>query len=455
MRMKKVLSVFLVVVLAFSMLSACGKKPANNASTEATGSDAAATSDAGSKDSGDVKVINMMFWDDLNTTQDAMSLQYKKYIEEFNAQNNGYRIEVTSAALSNNEYDTKLNAAIAAGKTPDIFFADPGPKMGKFVEAGVVMDLTDVLAKEADWKATFQDGIFDGLTYDGKIMAVPLNFATACVFYNTKIFEEVGVQPPTTWKEFIDVCAKIKAAGYSPITASGVDAWCIGILGGYLCDRAGGPDNLKAVLDGSGKFTDASYITAGNKLKELADNGYFQDTFLGDGNDQATANFYTGKAAMLVQGSWAIGQINGNAPEAEETTGVFTFPKLEDGTGDVNRWIAKTDNLCIGKDSQVVDGIVEFLKLLTSETAQKETAEIAGKVPVIKDVAIDYDKAPKQFKAITEAMANMSGTLGFYNEMVPTSEIGDEYNNAILAIASGQKTPEQAFGDLQAFMDAQ
>lgn len=286
-------------------------------------------------------------------------------------------------------------------------------------------------------------------------MAVPLNFATACVFYNIEIFNEVGISTPTNWSEFLDACSKIKAAGYTPITASGVDAWCIAILGAYLCDRQGGPDNLEAVLSGTGKWTDESYIKAGEKLKELADKGFFQDTFLGDGNDQATANFYNGKAGMLVQGSWAIGQINGNNPDAEAITGVFTFPALEDGSGDANRWIAKTDNICIGKDSKVVDGCVEFLKLLTSEQAQKETAELSGKVPVINGIDIDYNKAPKQFKFITDAMANMTGTLGFYNESVPTSELGDEYNNAILAIASNQKTPEEAFADLQKFHDAQ
>lgn len=441
MKKKKLLSLFLTCSMILTMLVGC-----NSDSTDTS-------TKGGSSKSGD-QTISLMFWDDLNTTQDKMSLQYKKYIDEFNAADNGYHIEVTSAALSNNEYDTKLNAAIAAKKTPDIFFVNPGPTMTKFVKSNVVMDLTDILSKEAEWKSKFQEGVFDSLTYDGKIMAVPLNFATACVFYNTEIFKEVGIQAPTTWSEFMDNCSKIKAAGYSPLTCSGVDAWCIGILGAYLCDREGGPDNLAAVLDGSGSWTDDSYIRAGKKLKDLADNGYFQDTFLGDANDQATANFYNGKAAMLVQGSWAIAQINGNHPEAEDTTGVFTFPALEGGTGDANRWIAKTDNICIAKDCKVVDGCIEFLKLLTSDAAQKETAENAGKVPVMNGIDIDYDKAPKQFKYITDAMANMSGTLGFYNESVPTTEIGDEYNNAILAIASGQKTPEQAFADLDEFYKA-
>ena len=40
-------------------------------------------------------------------------------------------------------------------------------------------------------------------------------------FYNVEIFEKVGVQPPKTWDEFIDVCAKIQEAGYQPLAVAG------------------------------------------------------------------------------------------------------------------------------------------------------------------------------------------------------------------------------------------
>ena len=40
--------------------------------------------------------------------------------------------------------------------------------------------------------------------------------------YNKEIFEEVGVEPPTTWDELVTVCEKLDAAGYQPmLQASG------------------------------------------------------------------------------------------------------------------------------------------------------------------------------------------------------------------------------------------
>ncbi len=51
------------------------------------------------------------------------------------------------------------------------------------------------------------------------------DFNMECVqvlwFYNKRIFEEVGVEPPNTWSELVDISKKIKAAGYIPLAIEG------------------------------------------------------------------------------------------------------------------------------------------------------------------------------------------------------------------------------------------
>ena len=83
--------------------------------------------------------------------------------------------------------------------------------MDVYVNAGAAADLTDILEnQEADWYASFTDGIFERMTYDGKIMAVPTNFAAACVYYNTEMFADAGVEVPTTYDELIAACQKLQ-----------------------------------------------------------------------------------------------------------------------------------------------------------------------------------------------------------------------------------------------------
>ncbi len=447
---KKLLSILLSVGMVTGLLAGCGvstdsgSAPAADASAQA--GDAAATDTA----SGDAEEITWMFWDDLEATEDLITKGYKEVIDRFNNDYAGqYHCSVVTTNLE--EYDTKLNALIAAGNTPDLFICNPGPNLTQYVDAGVAMDLTDLLTnQEKDWYGTFSNGIFERITYDGKIMAVPTNFAAACVFYNTEMFEEAGVEVPTTYDELLAACEKIKAAGYTPIACSAGTPWCLSMVAGYLCDRVGGPDNLAMIADHEMEWTDPKFVEAAGKLKELSQ--YFQPTAAGDSNDQATAAFYSGEAAMLVQGSWAIAQINGNNPDFEPKCGVFQFPAVEGGA-DPNRMIVKTDNLVVSATTQHQDAVVALMKYFTDETAQKYTAEVGGKIPVVEGIEIDYDKAPKQLSYVQDILKNMTGSFGFYNESLASVEAGDNFDNAMVEVFLGSATPEEAMQKVQDYYE--
>ena len=216
----------------------------------------------------DTEEITWMFWDDLEATEDLVSKGYKDVIDRFNTEYEG-KYHVTPITTNLEEYDGKLNALIAAGQTPDVYICNPGPNMDVYVNAGAAADLTDILEnQEKDWYATFTDGIFDRLTYDGKIMAVPTNFAAACVYYNTELFEKAGVEVPTTYDELIDVCKKLQDAGITPISCSAGTAWCLSMIAGYLCDRSG--VDLQAIADHTANWTDDNCSAAGEKVKELS-----------------------------------------------------------------------------------------------------------------------------------------------------------------------------------------
>lgn len=443
---KRFVSGFLAAALVMGSLSGCsvstdtgGGAGSSGATTETTSGSVAAT--------GKEEQITWMFWDDLNATEDLISKGYKQVIDRFNEQYKGkYYCNVVTTNLE--EYTAKLNALVASGNTPDVFICNPGPNLTQYVESGAAADLTDILKKqESQWYGNFTDGIFERITYDGKIMAVPTNFAAACVFYNTDIFKKAGVEVPKTYDELLAACKKIKEAGYTPISCSAGTAWCLSMIAGYLCDREGGPNNLVDVNAGKIEWTSKTFVDAATKLKELSQ--YFQDTAAGDSNDQATANFYNGDAAMLVQGSWAIAQINGNNPEFEGKCGVFQFPAIEGGS-DPNRMIVKTDNLVMSSTTKHKEAALALMKMFTDDTAQKYTAEVAGKIPVTK-VSIDYDKAPKQFAYINDILKNVTGTLGFYNESLASVEAGDTFDAAMVDVFLGNAEPQQALQKVQDF----
>lgn len=397
----------------------------------------------------EVEEITWMFWDDLEATTDTTSLGYADVLERFNTEYEG-KYHVTPITTNLEEYDGKLNALIAAGDTPDLYICNPGPNMDVYVEAGAAADLTDILTnQEADWYATFTDGIFDRMTYDGKIMGIPTCFQAACVYYNTEMFEEAGVEVPTTYDELLTVCQTLQDAGYTPISCSAGTAWCLSMIAGYLCDRQGA--DLEAIAKHEANWTDDVFVQAATKLQELSK--YFQPTAAGDSNDQATAAFYNEEAAMLVQGSWVIGQMNGASDTIEDKCGVFQFPAIEGGA-DPNRTIVKTDNLLMSSTTEHQDAVIALMKMFTDETAQKYMAEVAGKFPINKNVEIDYDVAPKQLKYVQDIMAQATGTLGFYNESLDSVEAGDCFDNAMVDVFLGNAEPADALQSVQDFYES-
>ena len=438
---RKLLATLLSVAIATTLLAGCGSgsteaPAAADSSSETTDT---ASTEAPAAD-GEVQEITWMFWDDLNATEDLISKGYADVIDRFNTEYAG-QYHVTPITTNLEEYYPKLNALVASGDVPDVFIVSPGPNLTDYVEPGVAAPLDSYLAD--GWKDTFtSDAVFSQQTYDGQIYAVPLNIAAACCFYNTEMFEAAGAKVPTNWREMLDACEKLQAAGYTPITISAGTAWCLSMVAGYLCESKG--VDLAAIADGSDTWENGKLEAAATDLVELSK--YFQKTAAGDTNDVATANFYNEEAAILIQGSWAIGQINGENPDFESKCGVFQFPGVE-------RVIAKSDSLAMSSTSKCPEACVALMKMFTDDTAQKYTAEVGGKIPVT-NVEYDANVAPAQLAYVMDVFSNAKGTFGFYNESMPSTEAGAHFDDDMVAVFLGDMTPAEAATDMEEFYAA-
>ena len=134
--MKKQIAMLLSATMAASLLAGCavstdtgsGSGSAAAAETESTDAAAADTSADATAASGDAEEITWMFWDDLEATEDLISLGYKETIDRFNKDYEGV-YHVTPITTNLEEYYAKLNALVASGDTPDVFIVSPGPNL--------------------------------------------------------------------------------------------------------------------------------------------------------------------------------------------------------------------------------------------------------------------------------------------------------------------------------------
>jgi multiple sugar transport system substrate-binding protein/raffinose/stachyose/melibiose transport system substrate-binding protein len=153
-----------------------------------------------------------------------------------------------------------------------------------------------------------------GNAYKGKVYIPPTNSQIIpMVFYNKTLFTKAGINaPPKTWSDFLTVCAKLKAAGITPIELGGGDPFAasmplVGILSADVLGK--NPNWLQDRYSGKVKFTDANVQTAVAKYRTLAKNGYFEDGALGVKYADSITNFTSGKTAMYMMGSWFLGSV--------------------------------------------------------------------------------------------------------------------------------------------------
>ncbi|MDQ0576745.1 ABC-type glycerol-3-phosphate transport system substrate-binding protein [Agromyces albus] len=119
----------------------------------------------------------------------------------------------------------KTKTLTASGALPDIYFTWTGNWAENFIDGGLAADLTEVVAPGTEWGDTFGEASLSAFEVDGKYYGIPLYNNGKFMGYNTTIFEEVGIEVPTTFEELIESCAPIRAAGYEPIAFGNKDGW--------------------------------------------------------------------------------------------------------------------------------------------------------------------------------------------------------------------------------------
>lgn len=134
--------------------------------------------------------------------------------QEFEAANQGVRVELQPIQANDDDYGTKLALALRSPSTaPDVFYEDTF-KVRSDVDAGYLLKLDSHLEGWKDWD-TFDDGAkAAGRAGDGGTYAVPLGTDTRAIWYNRKVLENAGISlpwQPRSWQDILDTARKIKA----------------------------------------------------------------------------------------------------------------------------------------------------------------------------------------------------------------------------------------------------
>ncbi|MRR30456.1 extracellular solute-binding protein, partial [bacterium] len=233
---KKLFALISVVIIATLLLAACGTPAteapvATEAAATATATEAPAATEA-------AEPVTITWWH--ITTKDPGLTEFQKMADDYMAMHPNVKIEIT--VLENEAFKTKLTTVMQSGEVPDIFQSWGQGGMIEQVNAGLLKDISADL--EGEWGDSL--GALDAFAVDGKNYGVPWDMGAVTFWYNKDLFEQAGVEVPTTWAEFLTVCETLKAAGITPISVGEGDKWPGMHIWAYLVSRIGGAEAFSA-----------------------------------------------------------------------------------------------------------------------------------------------------------------------------------------------------------------
>jgi len=203
--------------------------------------------DAGSEQTADggecAEDVSLRVWSWRTEDADA----YETIFDVFEEQNPCITVEFQ--AFVNTEYNQILQTGLTGSDGPDVAQVRSYGLLQPLVEGGNLVALDDIVPEVSEFDETILAGALG--REDGQTYGVPFASQTLQMYYNTAIFEENGLEEPTTWEEFVEVNETLAEAGVTPMSVGGLDAWMMPIVHDILGSaQYGGAEFEEAVLAG-------------------------------------------------------------------------------------------------------------------------------------------------------------------------------------------------------------
>ena len=406
--MKKIFTLFLALVLCFSMF-ACQKPtetPVVDENNNGGGDPVPAPGPKPEKErydgipagGYDGSAVTITFY---HTMGEALRNELDSAIARFNEIYPNITVEHSQVGGYDDVRD-QINKDLVAGSQPNVAYCYPDHVAlynltGKVVPLDNFIESTEsdgnggALGFSAEQIANFIDGYYaEGTAFDeaGTMYTLPMSKSTEVMYYNKTYFEANGLKVPTTWAELEAVCAAIEAKDTDgtiiPLGYDSESNWFI-----TMCEQYGSP------------YTSA---TGENFLFDNETNrgfvAMFRDWFqkkwvtTEELSGGYTSNLFTGKNDAGTRCYMCIGSTGGATyQQPTQTNGQFEFEVGITTMPQVNpeqpKVISQGPSICIFKneDPQKVLASWLFLKFLTTDiTFQASVSMNNGYAPVIQSV---------------------------------------------------------------------
>nr|WP_277555772.1 ABC transporter substrate-binding protein [Halobaculum sp. YSMS11] len=353
--------------------------------------------------------------------------------EAFNEAHSDVELDMNPIGGGGNQ---NLDAVVAnrlQNDNPPSSFANwPGPNLARY--EGVLGDISD-LWEETGFTDSHIDEAVELHQYNGAFRAVPLgSHRLNCLFYNTAVVEEAGVDPSslTSAQDLLDALETVASeTDKIPMTHGGSGTWTKTQLFGVMLLSTAGYDGYMNFVNGDPAREDVQ--GAFEALATVFEN-YINEDSASIGLTESNQNIINGNAAFIHQGNWAAGAYrNAEDFNYNEDWGFKTFPGTE------GMYTLHFDSFLYPSNNPSPENTRTWLEFVGGEDAQVAFNQFKGSIPTRTDVdmsefgpylqetAMDFEEADQRPPNIQHGLGISAETRSTLNDVI-SSEFSGPYN---------------------------
>ncbi len=352
----------------------------------------------------------------------AEKAAFEKVVKLYESKPQAKGVKINTLAIPFDAYADRISAAVPRGRGPDLFIYAQD-RLGGWVEAGKTVEPLDFFVDKAT-RERFLPGMMDAMTYGGSVYGLPLNYKSTTLIYNKALVKT----PPKTVAEMLKIAKENTKADSGRY---GLAYWYTNFyFHAALMNAYGG-----RVFDDAGKLTlnsPAMVASIKQMMKWYRDDGIVPP----EPSEALVASLFNeGKAAMIINGPWFVGEIS---PSIQY--GLAVLPVVDETKKPMRPWLT-IEGVYVAASSKQKEQAYELAKFLTSDEA--------GLVLAIEGRQLHTNKAVYQDKRVSgdPVLRAFYDQLANAEPMPNRAEMTMVWSPATTAmnkIVKGNSTPEAA-----------
>ncbi|MCP1102479.1 raffinose/stachyose/melibiose transport system substrate-binding protein [Aequitasia blattaphilus] len=339
---KKIVSLLLVGTLLLSMTACGGKKE-----------------EGGSGSGGKKTTITFAIWD--NNLNDF--IEQEDMVGKFQEEYPDIDVEVEKLK-DDSEYWNAMKMRSSANELPDVMFN----------KTFTLSRFKDYLVDLSDTEAAKNNELAEGYGIDGKILGVPMTAGYEYVYYWKDMFEEAGVEVPTTWPQFMEAAQKLQDyygkdnPDFMGLAIGLKDTWTDYPFMEFMPSlESGNGQNWNTMATEDEPFKEGTDVyNAFKKVDELFSSSSLGKDPLGLGNDQVTSLFAAKKGGMIALGDWGLQNIETNAGDISQL-GSFYLPARNTESDPFNVIVQGDSFMGVTTHSKNQEAAIKFVEWFYSD----------------------------------------------------------------------------------------